>query len=216
MMKAYKIKQMSMALLVIGSASAATITWDPVVVNTTAADILTDGILHIAVDAASSDDNTINGVTFVGGNPLANNAEGTFYTTGVGVNTTGDVGLDNLLDSHSYATGSPSATSFDIVGLSIGTVYDIQIIAVGDTRDCCSTRTQSFGGDGSFSGDLFRGDPSSVVGRFTATAATQTITVNGSQDGGLSGYQVRAAVPEPSSVLLSLAGLIGLAGRRRR
>jgi hypothetical protein len=210
-------KNLALTMLASCSASAATITWDPIVVNTTASDILTAGTLHIAIDAASTDNNTVNGVTFVGGNPLTGNGEGTFWTLGAGVNTTGDLGLDNLLDSHSYTPATPSSGTFDIVGLTVGESYLIQIIAVGDTRGCCAGRTQSFGGGGSFSADLTRSDPSSVVGYFTADAITQTITANGSQDGGLSGYQVRnVAIPEPGSALLSLVGLLGMAARRRR
>ena len=208
-------KTLSFVALAACSASAATITWDAAVINTTAADIITDGSLHIAVDAASSNDNTINGVTFVGGNPLASNAEGSFWTQG-GV-TTGDVGLDDLLNSHSYTGGNPSLASFDINSLTVGDSYAIQIIAVGDTRNCCAGRTQNYDGGGGISADLTRSDPASVVGFFVADGVTQTITVNGSQDGGLSGYQVRnVTIPEPSSALLSLVGLLGLAARRRR
>lgn len=208
-------KALSFVALAACSASAATITWDTAVINTTAADIITDGSLHIAVDAASSNDNTINGVTFAGGNPLIQNAEGSFWTDG-GV-TTGDAGLDDLLNSHSYAGGTPSLASFDINSLTVGDSYAIQIIAVGDTRGCCAGRTQNYDGGGGISADLTRSDPASVVGFFVADGVTQTITVNGSQDGGLSGYQVRnVTIPEPSSALLSLVGLLGLTARRRR
>jgi len=217
-----KLTTKTLSLVMVGacSASAATITWDPVIVNTTAADIITAGSLHVASNSADSDDATINGVVFAAqpAGPLSSNADGTFWTTGSGVNTTGDPGLDILLDSHSYAVGTPSSESFDITGLTSGESYAIQIIAVGDTRTCCSTRTQNFGdGVGAPSGDLTRNDPSSVVGYFTADGPTQTIVVNGSTDGGISGFQVRReAIPEPGSALLSLVGLLGLAARRRR
>lgn len=112
--------------------------------------------------------------------------------------------------------GSGSFT-FDITGLNVGDSYDIQIFAVGDTRGCCSTRTQSFSGDGVVFSDLLsRNDPSSVVGSFVADADFQTITVNGPTDPGLSGFQVRnvTAIPEPSAFLL--AGLSGLSLLLRR
>ena len=219
-----KLTSKTLSLLMAGacSASAATITWDPVLVNTTAADILTNGTLVTAQDGGSTDDTIVNGVTFLGGggptnNVLASGAEGTFWTLGTGVNTTGDAGLDALLDSHTWQGGTPSSGSFDVNGLIAGEAYVIQIISVGDTRGCCATRTQNYDGGGSVSGDLTRADPSSVVGYFTADDVFQTITVNGSQDGGISGFQVRhVPIPEPGSALLSLVGLLGLAARRRR
>ncbi|MGC6465857.1 MAG: PEP-CTERM sorting domain-containing protein [Akkermansiaceae bacterium] len=219
-----KTKLTSAFALVLGMSAAhgAVISWDAPIVNTTAADILTTGSLVVAVDAGSSDNSVVNGVTFVPGvtgtTQLGSAAEGTFWTTGGGVNTTGDAGLDALLDSHSWQGGTPSNGSFVIEGLTIGQAYDVQIIAVGDTRGCCAGRTQNFGGDGgSFSADLLRSDPSSVTGTFVADAITQTIVVNGSQDGGISGYQVRtSAIPEPGSAMLLLLGVAGAGLRRRR
>lgn len=214
------INLIGLTVVAMGAASAASITWQPVLVNTTAGDIITDGSLHSSSNSAGGSDQTINGVTFsadaVG--PLGSNAGGTFYTTGTGVNTTGDVSLDGLLDSHSYIAGGGS---FDISGLVAGNSYTIQIIAVGDTRGCCADRNQQFGGGGNVSGDLRRGDPSSVVGNFIADGPTQTIDVlvggGTSSDPGLSGFQVRnVTIPEPGTALLSFAGLLGLALRRRR
>lgn len=205
-----------LALVVTGSASAATITWSPVIVSTTAGDISTDGTLHVSSNSSGPTDQTINGVTFSAdaAGPLGSNAAGTFYTTGTGVNTTGDIGLDNLLDSHSYLGGG--GANFDITGLIAGNAYQIQIIAVGDTRGCCGTRQQNFSGDGVvISGDLSRVDPSSVLGTFVADGATQNIIVGGATDPGLSGYQVRA-IPEPSGImLLGLSGMAFLFRRRK-
>jgi hypothetical protein len=212
------IKTLTLALVVTGSASAASITWSPVIVNTTAGDISTDGTLHSSSNSSGSTDQTINGVTFSANasGPLASNAGGTFYTTGGGVNTTGDIGLDTLLDSHSYQGGG--GANFDIIGLTPGDTYQIQIIAVGDTRGCCATREQNYSGDGVVvSGDLLRADPSSVLGTFVADGSTQNIMVGGTTDPGLSGYQVRnVAVPEPSGVLLlGLSGMAFLFRRRK-
>jgi hypothetical protein len=187
------ISNLVLALVATGSVSAAAITWDAPIVNTTAADISTDGTLHIASNSAGPTDQTINGVTFSAqsGGPLGSNASGTFYTTGGGVNTTGDIALDTLLDSHSYQGGG--GANFDIVGLTIGQTYQIQLLAVGDTRGCCSTRTQRFSGDGVvFSDFITRSDPSSVIGTFVADAATQNIIVDGTTDPGISGFQVRS------------------------
>lgn len=215
-------KTIALAFVAMGSASAATITWDPVIVNTGAGDIITDGSLHSSSNSAGTTDQTVNGVTFTAepGGPLGSNAAGTFYTTGSGVNTTGDAGLDAILNSHSYI---PGGGSFDITNLVPGNSYQIQIIGVGDTWTCCDNRNQQFASPGDTpSGDLRRGDPSSVVGSFIADGPTQTIDVlvgsGVSSDPGVSGVQVRdlGAIPEPGTALLSLAGLIGLAIRRRR
>ena len=212
------LKVLGLTALATAIAPAATISWQPAVANTTESDIITGGTLVVASNSAGATDQTINGVTFTaqGGGPLASNAAGTFYTTGSGANTTGSASLDALLDSHSYVAGSGSFT-FDITGLNVGDSYDIQIFAVGDTRGCCSTRTQSFSGDGVVFSDLLsRNDPSSVVGSFVADAEIQTITVNGPTDPGLSGFQVRnvTGIPEPSAFLL--AGLSGLSLLLRR
>jgi len=187
------INYLALALIATGSVSAAAITWDAPVVTTTASDIITEGTLHFSSNSAGPTDQTINGVTFAadGGGPLGSNASGNYYTRGSGVNTTGDIGLDTLLDSHSYQGGG--GVSFDVVGLTIGQTYQIQLLAVGDTRGCCSSREQRFSGDGvEFSDFITRLDPSSVVGTFVADAATQNIVVDGSNDPGISGYQVRS------------------------
>jgi hypothetical protein len=212
----YTIRTIALALAVTGSASAATITWDAVIVNTAASDISTAGTLHFSSNSSGPTDQTINGVTFAadGGGPLGSNASGNYYT--LGVNTTGDIGLDTLLDSHSYQGGG--GANFDLTGLVSGEAYQIQIIGVGDSRGCCASRTQNYSGDGvAISGDLLRSDPSSVLGTFVADGATQNIMVGGAEDPGLSGYQVRnMSIPEPGTALLSFAGLLGMALRRRR
>lgn len=212
------LKTIGLTALATGYSSAATIVWDPVNTATTESDIITAGTLHVSSNSASGADQTINGVTFTGqaGGALGSNAAGTFYTTGSGSNTTGSVSLDALLDSHSYSVGAGPVT-FDITGLNIGDTYQIQIIAVGDTRGCCNTRVQSFSGDGTtYSGDLSRNDPASVVGTFVADGATQTIFVNGPTDPGLSGFQVRNITPIPEPSALLLAGLSGLSFLIRR
>ena len=73
-------------------------------------------------------------------------------------------------------------------------------------------------GNGNVSGPMARGGGDWVVGTFVAGAATESFFVSGAIDPGLSGLIVRdlGVVPEPSSALLSLVGLLGLTARRRR
>lgn len=149
------------------------------------------------------------------------------FFTGSGASTFNN-GLNTVLNSHGW-----NSAGADVVvdGLTVGNDYQIQLL-MGDTRDCCLERTQTASDGTNVSGEFSR-DAGSVVGSFTADADSISINIAGASDPGLSGYilwdattstprgvnfgDVAVSIPEPSSVLLSAAGLLGcLALRRRR
>ena len=156
----------------------ASITWDAVDTETTASDLI--GGPTIPFVAA----------TYPGGGNAGGNDDGStsgnFFTSGGG--DTGNEGLNEVLNSHGWKGGTPAAQIITLDGLTAGEDYRIQVLAAGDTRGCCNTRTQTADDlVGSISGEMTRGDDS-VVGTFTATSATQEIEIAGGQDPGLSGY----------------------------
>ena len=111
---------------------------------------------------------------------------------------TGDVDLDNLLDSHTFRT----ATSFGLItieGLSIGTDYQVQLIAIADGRSFATNSIMRVGdGTGQIVGPtLARHLYQTVTGRFTAGLTSQSILIEPITGGGtgLSGIVVQA-VPE--------------------
>lgn len=175
-------------------AQAAQITWSPPVNNITAAGTLTEGTLVVARNCADSTNATVNGVTFVAGTgPGASNADGTAFAW-YSIDT-GDADLNEMFSSHNYQAGG---FSFQVTGLTIGNIHKIQIWTVADNRSCCNTREQRYG-DGeptqSYSAWMRRDSGGAVVGEFVANATTQTITVSGATDPGLSGFQVRDLGP---------------------
>jgi len=116
---------------------------------------------------------------------------------------TGDVDLDNLLDSHSFST----VTSFGLItieGLSIGTDYQVQLIAIADGRFFAANSFFRIGdGTGQIVGPtLARHLYQTVTGRFTAGSTSQSILIERIVGGGpgLSGIVVQA-VPETEFLL---------------
>jgi hypothetical protein len=203
---------------------AAVVSWGSVGTNIQAGDLITGGSPFLAQDSGAGPGATIGDNVFVAGSlqnaagtGLASNTNnGGFYTGGGG--DTGSAELNTIMNSHSYLGGG---ALFTLTGLTVGNSYDAQFIAVGDTRGCCASREQFVDdGNDNISGAMVRSGGDWVVGSFVADAATQTFNITGANDPGLSAIVVRdmgaGAVPEPSTALLSLAGLLGLALRRRR
>ncbi|MFC4992317.1 PEP-CTERM sorting domain-containing protein [Rubritalea tangerina] len=145
-----------------------------------------------------------------------------------------DPDIDTVLSGHTATGGSFTQT---LTGLTIGRIYQIQLIGIHDSRGGINTRAYNVdNGEGDFTNApvLTRGaygnsNPANpqpgyfgtVVGTFTADAITQDITlnVNTGSDPGLSGYilhETTSAVPEPSSVSLLGLGSLTLLLRRKR
>ena len=209
----------------IALSQAATVSWGPVGSGIQVGDLITDGSPYAAVNGGSD---TAGGAVTIGDNvftvgPINSAVAGAVSNTGNGgfySPSSGDAGLDIIMDSHTYiSTANPGGIGQIDIPVTPGNSYLVQFIGVGDDRGCCATRTQSVNdGNGNFSGDLTRGTGDWVVGSFTADGASQSFFVSGANDPGLSGLIVRdlGAVPEPGTALLSFAGLLGLALRRRR
>jgi hypothetical protein len=138
-----------------------------------------------------------------------------------------DPDLVELLDSHAWAAGNPATANVTLEGLTIGKLYQIQVLGAVDTRTCCSIRMyEPDDGAGNFTTgtSIQRGLIQSIIGRFTANATTQTFQwrslggAAGNNDPAMSGLVV-LAVPEPGGiVLLALAvgGLGSISPPRRR
>lgn len=211
----------------ISLSQAAVVSWGPVGTGIQVGDLITSGTLLYALNGgadAAGIGTTSNGVLFAQAAPITAAVTGAVSNTGNGgfySPTTGDAILDTVMDSHTYiSTANPNGNGqLDLIGLTPGNIYEVQMIAVGDDRGCCATRTQFVDdGNGNMSGAMTRGTGDWVVGTFTATAATESFFVTGATDPGLSGLVLRdiTAVPEPSGALLALLGLAGFGMRRRR
>ncbi|CAN5336996.1 hypothetical protein BH23VER1_BH23VER1_02640 [soil metagenome] len=188
------------------SAYPAPISWDPPLDMAAATDIDSTGFLVEAKNATSGGDSpTVDtgteAIPFQAMDFGVNaTGTGTFFT-GDGSDT-GNAELNTVFNSHVW---SPSAWSFALSGLSAGTTYQIQVIAAGDTRDCCGSRNQRAGdaeSPANLSGDFSRSGVGSVVGRFTADGTTQAIQILpgsvGGTDPGISGYILRETSPPDS------------------
>lgn len=205
-------------------ASAALITWGPVTSITSPASLDQTGSFITAINAGGNGGAplpvagtdvvfTDGGLTSASVGTITNTGNGGFYSP-----TTGDANLDAVLDSHSYlGGGNPNSRGqVTLTGLNPGTQYRLQVVGVSDDRACCADRIQTVDdGNGDVSGNLQRSLANTVIGTFTADAATQSFFVSGVNDPGISAYQLRAA-PEPGTIALLALGGIGFLARRRR
>jgi PEP-CTERM motif len=130
-----------------------------------------------------------------------------------------DAGWAAILSTFEWQAGSNvSATSF-LSGLTIGNQYQLQLFAA--RNDNCCSRTHSYGdGAGNVSASYADNSYTSVVGTFTADAATQTIEFfDSSNNPYLNAYVLRdltAPIPEPGTWALMLAGLAAVSTLARR
>lgn len=105
-------------------------------------------------------------------------ASGPGYNAAWFPNSTGDGDLDALLDSHSWLGANPGEVTVTINNLIPGNTYQVQLIAVADSRGCCAGRTyEPDNGLGVYNTgvQLSRGQFQQVTGTFTADAISQNI-----------------------------------------
>lgn len=130
-----------------------------------------------------------------------------------------DPGWAAILNTFEWNSGSDVTAAGFLGGLTAGHQYQVQFFAA--RSDCCGTRTSTFGdGAGHLSAPVSGGSYTSVVGVFTADAASQTVQFfDSTHNPILNAYVLRdvtPAVPEPGTLALTLAGLTALAGMARR
>jgi hypothetical protein len=211
-------------LLVPLAASAASITWTegPQFNGPNGHEgILTNGTLVEAVNLRAQSGGTI--VVDPGGlNITFSNVNSDFFTLSFGSATGGgnsDAGWASILSTFEWQAGSNVVAASFLSGLTVGTQYQLQLFAA--RNDNCCGRTHSFGdGAGNVSASYGDNSYTSVVGTFTADAATQTIEFfDSTRNPYLNAYVLRdltAPIPEPGTWALMLAGLAGLGALARR
>ncbi|BDS08806.1 hypothetical protein NT6N_38460 [Oceaniferula spumae] len=176
---------------------------------------------------------TVNGITFTSQGTSAD------YWGYPGM----DSGIDTVLSTHSAFTGGIGTANLTLNGLTIGRLYQVQLLVAHDTRGCCADRQYEIGfGDNDFTSGgtpqiLTRSNSQNdtnlttnngfgtIVGTFVADDLTQVISFRSNtqdgnnaddQDPALSGYVVLQSVPEPSSTALLGLGGLALILRRRK
>lgn len=221
----------SLALLVAGTVSAATITWGPAVGLTSAGtEVSTSGTLVQALNfgfgTSSAFNTTINEVPFTGFANAAvtwndpNSGNFSANSTNVGGSYSGLALYSTLLNKWLYSDDAARNT-VTLSGLTSGQEYLVQLF-MADSRTNQPQFATRFpviddGEANEFTGPVYgtNGGVGFVInGTFTADGATQTFTINNYNAGSpptqggfqLNAYQIRA-VPEPATI-----GLLGAAG----
>ena len=188
--------------------NAAQITWGTAQNTTGKSDLIEGSILHAwsgasaatvtGGGASGSASYTFSGVTYddLTFNPAV--AGRTFNDASDGAASTGDINMDTVLRSLTFASGGVTSATQTISGLTTNEIYQIQIF-FNDQRN---TRSMTFG-DGTSDVDLASqgsGWGQFAIGTFTADAATQAIThaTNGFSNIHLNAMLVVQSGPPPT------------------
>jgi len=196
-------------------------------ITTEAADVLTAGTTHAAVNATADGEAnaTLSGIIFESGNINdATNVSTAGFTSDNNINVN-----DGLLgDTADYQRvigqldfGGTQGVAINIDNLVVGNLYDVQVWFLDGRDGTNGTRVSTITGEGGSSVQL---NDQFAIGSFTATTTTESFTVSttNSRAPNLNAFQVRdlgpapAVVPEPSSLaMLGLGGLALLVRRKK-
>jgi hypothetical protein len=171
---------------------------------------------------------TVNGVTFQAFPDLSRATQsfdnggnnGTFASPG-----TSDNNYNNLLNAGAFGN-NPTAYTLSWNGMNVGDTYLVQFWVNDGRNSTVNARTETVTGGANTSLSLAYGSGANgpgqyIIGTFVATSDSETLTLTPGPEIPSAQFnllQVRniAAVPEPSTVALCLAGLGTLAGLYRK
>ena len=194
-------------LFPVAEAPAAPIAWGPALSTATPGDILTAGRAVEAINAINSNTGyvTVNGVMFTNSNALLPKSVGGNFLAG---NSTGDAGLDALLNKLDYGGGTSPSISIGGGHLNPGDQYQVQVFFT-DLRAANNNHVMTFGdGEAAESSvDLHAsqgGFGQYGVGTFTADATSQALTLatNGFGNAHITAYQLRTLTAPPVTTSL--------------
>jgi autotransporter-associated beta strand protein len=200
------------------TAAASSIAWSTPVKIAGESDVSTTGAVVYAY-CWSGISTTVNGVNFTGTASISGAGTDVNFSSGLGNNYTGfgsspgTAAYQNLLAGGDYNNGGTDTVTLN--HLTIGDAYVAQFW-VGDWRNINSVRSETI--KGSASDNITptlsyqvgsSGSGTYVIGRFTASAATQTFTLTpgGSQPSAqLNALQLRDLSPPASSIWANISG----------
>ena len=181
---------------------AASIQWDAPQNISGAADVSSEGYYYGSWSPGNgaAPVGTVNGVT-VNGNDLEITSSG-FAGSGAafGTHTTADATYNGLLQYGTWSNGTSASFTLNGTGhrsFTPGRQYLVQVW-VSDARANVNGRTETVGGSGTLSYKTGSGMGQHVIGRFTADAASQAISLSANASAQVNLVQVRDITPPES------------------
>ena len=183
---------------------AAVIQWDAPQNISGAADVSTEGFYYGAWSPANPGIpvGSVNGVQMRGDDLEISSSGFDGAALAFGTHSTSDATYNNLLQYGTWSNGTNASFTINGSGrrpLTPGRQYLVQLW-VSDARSYGLSRTETVSGSGTLSFQTANGMGQYVIGRFTADAASQTITLSANQSAQVNFLQVRDITPpEPET-----------------